>query len=113
MAGFLPTQALKEAIPALNRYIQDTQEAWDQHGMRVKGFDVYFSRNSGFLWVDTLYNESNVEAHAYGYHGFTTLPQTKLAAALLACDEISGIFYHAQAGHFLPAYAGFEGQPGS
>ena len=34
-----------------------------------------------------------VEAHAYGYHGFTTLPETKLAAALLACDEISGIFY--------------------
>jgi len=34
-----------------------------------------------------------VEAHAYGYHGFKTLPQTKLAAALLACDEISGIFY--------------------
>jgi putative nucleotidyltransferase with HDIG domain len=34
-----------------------------------------------------------VEAHAYGYHGYTTLPQTKLAAALLACDEVSGIFY--------------------
>lgn len=34
-----------------------------------------------------------VEAHAYGYHGFKTLPQTKLAATLLACDEISGIFY--------------------
>ena len=34
-----------------------------------------------------------VEAHAYGYHGFTTLPETKLAAALVACDEISGIFY--------------------
>jgi putative nucleotidyltransferase with HDIG domain len=34
-----------------------------------------------------------VEAHAYGYHGFTTLPRTKLAGALLACDEISGIFY--------------------
>ena len=34
-----------------------------------------------------------VEAHAYGYHGFATLPQTKLAAALLACDELSGIFY--------------------
>jgi predicted hydrolase (HD superfamily) len=34
-----------------------------------------------------------VEAHAYGYHGYTTLPQTRLAAALLACDEISGIFY--------------------
>lgn len=34
-----------------------------------------------------------VEAHAYGYNGFTTEPKTKLAAALLACDEISGIFY--------------------
>ena len=34
-----------------------------------------------------------VESHAYGYHGFTTLPRTKLAAALVACDEISGIFY--------------------
>jgi putative nucleotidyltransferase with HDIG domain len=34
-----------------------------------------------------------VEAHAYGYHGFTTPPNSRLAAALLACDEISGIFY--------------------
>lgn len=34
-----------------------------------------------------------VEAHAYGYHGYTTLPRTRLASALLACDEISGIFY--------------------
>lgn len=34
-----------------------------------------------------------VEAHAYGYNDYTTLPRTKLAAALLACDEISGIFY--------------------
>lgn len=34
-----------------------------------------------------------IEAHAYGYHGFTTLPASKLASALMACDEISGIFY--------------------
>ncbi len=34
-----------------------------------------------------------VEAHAYGYNNFKTLPQTKLAAALLACDELTGIFY--------------------
>ena len=34
-----------------------------------------------------------VEAHAYGYNGFSTLPQSPLAAALMACDEISGIFY--------------------
>ena len=34
-----------------------------------------------------------VEAHAFGYNGFTTMPESQLAAALIACDEISGIFY--------------------
>ena len=34
-----------------------------------------------------------VEAHAYGYNGYFTLPKSKLAAGLLACDEICGIFY--------------------
>ena len=34
-----------------------------------------------------------VEAHAYKYNNFETLPQTKMAAALMACDEITGIFY--------------------
>jgi len=34
-----------------------------------------------------------VEAHAFGYNGFTTMPESPLAAALIACDEISGIFY--------------------
>lgn len=34
-----------------------------------------------------------VEAHAYNYNGFTTLPKTRLASALMACDELCGIFY--------------------
>ena len=34
-----------------------------------------------------------VEAHAYGYNDYKTLPRTRLAAALLACDELCGIFY--------------------
>ncbi len=34
-----------------------------------------------------------IEAHAYGYHGFRTLPRTRLAAALLATDELCGLFY--------------------
>ena len=34
-----------------------------------------------------------VEAHAFGYHGFTTEPRTRLAAAILACDELCGLFY--------------------
>lgn len=42
-------------------------------------------------YPDTLIHA--VEAHAYGYNGFTTLPETKLAAALMACDEMCGIVY--------------------
>lgn len=42
-------------------------------------------------YPDTLIHA--VEAHAYGYHGFATLPQTRLAAALVATDELTGIFY--------------------
>lgn len=34
-----------------------------------------------------------VEAHAYGYNGFTKLPTSKLDGALMACDEMCGIFY--------------------
>ncbi len=34
-----------------------------------------------------------VEAHAYNYNGFSVLPKTKLASALMACDELCGIFY--------------------
>ncbi len=34
-----------------------------------------------------------VEAHAVGFNGFTTIPETDLAKGLIACDEICGIFY--------------------
>ncbi|NMC11559.1 MAG: FAD-binding oxidoreductase [Chloroflexi bacterium] len=66
VSGFLPTQALKEAIPALDAYIAEHKAEWDQHGIHTKGLDVYFSRNAAFLWVDTLYPEMNVEDHQYG-----------------------------------------------
>lgn len=34
-----------------------------------------------------------VEAHAYDYSDPSIRPKTKLASVVLACDEISGIFY--------------------
>jgi len=34
-----------------------------------------------------------VLAHANGFNGFSTPAETKLAKALIACDEICGIFY--------------------
>ncbi|MEX0933575.1 MAG: HD domain-containing protein [Candidatus Paceibacterota bacterium] len=42
-------------------------------------------------YPDELINA--VEVHAYGYNNFERRPETKLDAAILACDEISGIFY--------------------
>jgi len=43
-----------------------------------------------------------VHAHAYGYNGYTAEPETKLAAALIACDEICGIFYAYQKVNPIP-----------
>lgn len=34
-----------------------------------------------------------VEAHAYGYNGFSRMPVSKLDGALMASDEMCGIFY--------------------
>ncbi len=65
VAGFLPTQALKEAIPALHEYVRDNAD-FARVGMRVKGMDVYFSPNAAYLWVDTLYPEFSPEAKEVG-----------------------------------------------
>ncbi len=65
VAGFLPTQALKQAIPALHEYVR-TNADFARAGMRVKGMDVYFSPNAAFLWVDTLYPEMSPEAKQVG-----------------------------------------------
>jgi predicted hydrolase (HD superfamily) len=46
-----------------------------------------------------------VEAHAYGYNGNITLPKTHLAAALMACDELSGFLY----AYSLMRPTGFQG----
>jgi FAD/FMN-containing dehydrogenase len=65
VAGFLPTQALKEAIPALHEYVANNAD-FARVGMRVKGMDVYFSPNAAYLWVDTLYPEFSPEAKEVG-----------------------------------------------
>jgi predicted hydrolase (HD superfamily) len=117
----LPTQS--EAQQLLEEYVQDEYQrhhafmvatamaGYAQHFQEdaqlwfVTGLlhDLDFERHPGthpresLQWFrDWNYPEDlihAVEAHAYGYHGYTTLPQTRLAAALLACDEICGIFY--------------------
>jgi hypothetical protein len=65
VAGFMPTLALKQAIPMLHEYVR-TNADFARAGMRVKGMDVYFSPNAAFLWVDTLYPEMSPEAKQVG-----------------------------------------------
>ena len=65
VAGFVTTQALKEAIPALHEYVANNAD-FARTGMRIKGFDVYFSPNAAYLWVDTLYPEFSAEAKEVG-----------------------------------------------
>ncbi|MBI5644651.1 HD domain-containing protein [Candidatus Kaiserbacteria bacterium] len=117
----LPTK--EEAKEKLGTHVKDEYQRYHAHmvGTAMKGYAQQFGEDAD-LWYLTGYlhdidfeehpdkhpGESlkwfrdwgypeelihAVEAHAYGYNGFTTEPKTKLAAALLACDEISGLFY--------------------
>ena len=117
----LPTRA--EAKELLESHVKDEYQRYHARmvGTMMEGYAKHFGEDpdlwflTGFLHdldyeehPDTHPGESlkwfkewgypedmihAVEAHAYSFNGFTTLPTTQLAAALMACDEICGIFY--------------------
>ena len=64
--AFLPTQKVKDAIRYLKNYEVENAVDFARYGIRIKAYDVYFSRNAAFLWVDTLYPELDAEAWKYG-----------------------------------------------
>ena len=65
-AAFMPTQKVKEAICYLKNYERENAAEFARYGIRIKCYDVYFSRNAAFLWIDTLYPELDAEAWKYG-----------------------------------------------
>ncbi len=71
----------------LTGYLHDLD--YDEHPETHPGPSLGWFKE--WAYPDSLIHA--VEAHAYGYNGFTTLPETPLASALIACDEICGIFY--------------------
>ena len=117
----LPTRS--EAAILLEKHVKDSYQRFHAHmvGVAMEGYAKKLNKDidlwylTGYLhdldydeFPDTHPVESlkwfaewnypqelidAVEAHAYGYNGFDKLPETPLAAALVACDEISGIFY--------------------
>ncbi len=117
----LPSKAAAQTL--LEKHVQNTYQRFHAKmvGTAMEGYALHFGEDP-LLWFltgylhDLDYDEfpdthpgpsliwfkewgypetliHAVEAHAYGYNGFETLPETRLAAALIACDEISGIFY--------------------
>jgi glycolate oxidase len=66
VAGFVSTQGLKRAVGIFREMREEREEAFAEHGIRVKGLDTYFARNGAYLWIDTLYDERREEALAYG-----------------------------------------------
>ncbi|MBI5456957.1 HD domain-containing protein [Candidatus Kaiserbacteria bacterium] len=113
----------EEAQALLESHVKDEYQRYHalMTGTAVAGYGEMFGENSDLSYVTGLLHDIDfeehpdkhpgeslkwfkewdypeelihaVEAHAYGYNGFTILPQTKLAAALMACDEMCGIFY--------------------
>lgn len=76
-----------EALWWLTGYLHDID--YEQHPNEHPGPSLGWFREWGY--PEALIHA--VEAHANGFNGFTTVPETVLAKALIACDEISGIFY--------------------
>ncbi len=119
----MPLPTKDEAQALLQRHVQNDYQRYHalMVATAMEGYAALFNEDAGLWFLTGLLHDLDfdqfpdthpaeslrwfaewgyppelihaVEAHAYGYHGYTTLPQTKLAAALVACDEISGIFY--------------------
>lgn len=117
----LPTKT--EARALLNEHVIDTYQRFhaEMVGRAVEGYAEKLGEDTHLWWLtgylhDIDYDQHPtlhpgpsldwfklwgyptelihaVEAHADGFNGFTQTPDTKLAHALLACDEICGIFY--------------------
>ena len=66
VAGFMPTLQLKESLALLFEYVKNHKDEFEKFDILIKGFDVYFTRNGAYLWVDTLYNEMKEDSWKYG-----------------------------------------------
>lgn len=119
----MPLPTKDEAAALLRQHVQDPYQRHhaEMVAAAMEGYAGKFGEDSQLWWVTGYLHDIDferhpqthpgeslrwfadwgyppelvhaVEAHAYGYNGYATLPASRLAAALLACDELSGIFY--------------------
>jgi putative nucleotidyltransferase with HDIG domain len=87
MAGYARVRGEDEDVWWLTGYLHDLD--YDQHPTEHPGPSLQWFRD--WDYPEALIHA--IEAHANGFNGFTTPPENDLARALIACDEICGIFY--------------------
>jgi FAD/FMN-containing dehydrogenase len=66
VAGFVSSRGLADAVALFRTMKAEREREFETYGIRVKGVDAYFSRNGAYLWIDTLYDERQPDAWAYG-----------------------------------------------
>lgn len=87
MAEYAKKLDENEELWGLTGYLHDID--YDLHPSEHPGLSLQWFAEWGY--PEELIHA--VEAHADGFNGFTTKPESQLAKALVACDEICGIFY--------------------
>ncbi len=87
MEGYAKLYGEDQELWFLTGYLHDLD--YDEHPSEHPGPSLEWFTDLGY--PEELIHA--VLAHANGFNGFTTPPETKLAKALIACDEICGIFY--------------------
>ncbi len=65
--GYLSMPKLVEISEAFWKYWNEHEVQLKEVNALFKGFDVYFSKNGGYLWIDTLYSYADKEAFEYGF----------------------------------------------
>jgi len=87
MAGYAKKLGKDPELWFITGYLHDID--CDQHPSKHPGPSLQWFK-------DWDYPEEMIQAvlaHANGFNGFTTAPESQLDKALIACDEICGIFY--------------------
>lgn len=87
MEGYAKKLAEDEHLWFLTGYLHDLD--YDKYPTEHPGPSLEWFKK--WNYPDELIQA--VLAHANGFNGFTTKAQSKLDKALIACDEICGIFY--------------------
>lgn len=86
-AAYAPVLNEDEHLYWVTGYLHDID--YDEFPTQHPGPSLQWFKD--WNYPETLINA--VEAHADGFNGFTKKPVTNLDKALMACDEICGIFY--------------------